>query len=639
MSKFPVLSDFLVDGTLDINKVSERSNSSDYFLSITGSTISFRTIADVVNDLASGLSGGFVPYVGAINNLNLNSKNLTLDSGLLISNVLTGTAPFSITSTTTITNLSADLLDGFDTYHTGTTNSYIPIVYKDTNSLGGLEAGDYIDFHENWGSTDFDSRIVSVGQELYFANNSITTNHLMYHEGNLPIASTTSLGIASFDATDFTVSNGVVSLFKETDNYLNWNLQIGGVQEAAIGSGDAVNFVAGNNVSLAYSATNTVTINSSYINTQLTNAQVLGQNLTGYSIASNYYSLSATDTILGAFEKLEYRVGQNDDKNTMVFPAAGIAVSTGSGWNTSVADNSDNWNTAYSHSQTTTGNPHQIDFSDLMTTPTTLAGYGITDRASEFNSIAIIDTWHKSVLDSGGEIENIGLYEEDYVPDTAYGAAAFNNKFFTVNNGVVDLVDNLYLFNSLTVPNITSANLISTNITSNENLIVQDTDGDQLIFAIAPAGFTNPVFKVGDIDGTMAGTIYEIDFNNNIHAFTGNMTISGNASADGELTAWTASDRTLKQEIVPIVNALDMMDNINPVTFRWNSLAKELNDKKDDRINYGVIADELKPYNPELVHGLYGGAYDSVDYEQLYMIVAAAVKELKQRVETLEKTI
>ena len=34
---------------------------------------------------------------------------------------------------------------------------------------------------------------------------------------------------------------------------------------------------------------------------------------------------------------------------SMVYPAAGIAVSTGSGWGTSITDNSSNWNTAYSN--------------------------------------------------------------------------------------------------------------------------------------------------------------------------------------------------------------------------------------------------------------------------------------------------
>lgn len=92
-----------------------------------------------------------------------------------------------------------------------------------------------------------------------------------------------------------------------------------------------------------------------------------------------------------------------DGGSGMVYPDAGIALSTGSAWDTSITDNSTNWNTAfgwgdhdglydttgtaaaaisshestynhtqyntaYSHSQLTTGNPHQVDWSELQGT-------------------------------------------------------------------------------------------------------------------------------------------------------------------------------------------------------------------------------------------------------------------------------
>jgi hypothetical protein len=58
----------------------------------------------------------------------------------------------------------------------------------------------------------------------------------------------------------------------------------------------------------------------------------------------------------------------------MVYPGAGIAVSTGSAWGTSITDNSTNWNTAYTHSQLTTGNPHSVAMSDLGYTVATTVG-------------------------------------------------------------------------------------------------------------------------------------------------------------------------------------------------------------------------------------------------------------------------
>ena len=58
----------------------------------------------------------------------------------------------------------------------------------------------------------------------------------------------------------------------------------------------------------------------------------------------------------------------------MVYPAAGIAVSTGSAWTTSITDNSANWNTAYTNritSLTTTGSGAATLVSNVLNIPNT----------------------------------------------------------------------------------------------------------------------------------------------------------------------------------------------------------------------------------------------------------------------------
>ena len=68
-----------------------------------------------------------------VNNLGtaqvLATANITAPQ--LISNVATGTAPFVVTSTTKVTNLNADLLDGYSTTQTATANS---VVVTDANA-------------------------------------------------------------------------------------------------------------------------------------------------------------------------------------------------------------------------------------------------------------------------------------------------------------------------------------------------------------------------------------------------------------------------------------------------------------------------------------------------------------------------
>jgi len=73
--------------------------------------------------------------------------------------------------------------------------------------------------------------------------------------------------------------------------------------------------------------------------------------------------------------------GTISSTGSMTYPAAGIAVSTGSAWTTSITDNSANWNTAYTNrisSLTTTGSSGAATLiSNVLNIPTvTLAGLG-----------------------------------------------------------------------------------------------------------------------------------------------------------------------------------------------------------------------------------------------------------------------
>ena len=64
------------------------------------------------------------------------------------------------------------------------------------------------------------------------------------------------------------------------------------------------------------------------------------------------------------------------------YPAAGLAFSTGSGWGTSVTNNSANWNLAYSwgnHAGLYRPISYVPAWSEVSSKPTTVSGYGITD--------------------------------------------------------------------------------------------------------------------------------------------------------------------------------------------------------------------------------------------------------------------
>jgi hypothetical protein len=81
---------------------------------------------------------GLYANVGFVTHVNGTQQNLTGVSTAqrYVSTVATGTAPLQVTSTTKVTNLNADLLDGFTTADTNTASTVVV-----RNGLGGFAAG------------------------------------------------------------------------------------------------------------------------------------------------------------------------------------------------------------------------------------------------------------------------------------------------------------------------------------------------------------------------------------------------------------------------------------------------------------------------------------------------------------------
>jgi hypothetical protein len=62
------------------------------------------------------INSDYVPYTGALSNLDMGAFNITTTGEItgseIISTITTGTAPLTISSTTLVSNLNVDLLDG-----------------------------------------------------------------------------------------------------------------------------------------------------------------------------------------------------------------------------------------------------------------------------------------------------------------------------------------------------------------------------------------------------------------------------------------------------------------------------------------------------------------------------------------------
>lgn len=109
-------------------------------------------------------------------------------------------------------------------------------------------------------------------------------------------------------------------------------------------------------------------------------------------------------------------------------------------------------------------------------------------------------------------------------------------------------------------------------------------------------------------------------------------TVLGEIRAVGDITAYYSSDKRLKDNIIPISDALGKLDEIQGVEFDW--IPKEGVHSHEGH-DIGVIAQEIEKIAPEAVTTRDSG-YLAVKYEKLVPILIQAIKELKSRVIELE---
>lgn len=105
-------------------------------------------------------------------------------------------------------------------------------------------------------------------------------------------------------------------------------------------------------------------------------------------------------------------------------------------------------------------------------------------------------------------------------------------------------------------------------------------------------------------------------------------------TSNSTTTYSTSSDYRLKENIAPMVNALNKVMQLNPVTFTW---------KSDGSDGQGFIAHELQSIIPDAVGGQKDGMredgtpdYQGVDTSFLVATLTAAIKELKAELDTVK---
>jgi hypothetical protein len=117
---------------------------------------------------------------------------------------------------------------------------------------------------------------------------------------------------------------------------------------------------------------------------------------------------------------------------------------------------------------------------------------------------------------------------------------------------------------------------------------------------------------------------------------TGASGTTGEIRANNDITAYYTSDETLKQNVIPIKNALDKLKLINGVEFDWTD--EYINERGGEdgyfvrRHDVGVIAQEIEKILPEVVATKQNGI-KAVKYDRIVALLIEAVKELAEKIE------
>ena len=116
----------------------------------------------------------------------------------------------------------------------------------------------------------------------------------------------------------------------------------------------------------------------------------------------------------------------------------------------------------------------------------------------------------------------------------------------------------------------------------------------------------------------------------------GGLGVEGSIHAGNDIIAFSSSDATLKKDITPIENALEMINKISGNTFTWNTGIQHLIPYENGTKDTGILAQEVEALGLPGVTTTRGDGVKAVRYDRLIPVLIEAVKELSAKVKSLE---
>ena len=242
-------------------------------------------------------------------------------------------------------------------------------------------------------------------------------------------------------------------------------------------------------------------------------------------------------------------------------------------------------------------------------------GGDATGSANDINVVAI-----NGVTITNAEATQLANINTSTISTTQWGyVGALNQNLGTTND--VQFND-LVLSGDLTVQGTTTT--LNTQELTIEDKLLSVASGSTTTAAADGGGF--------HISGANASITW--DNGNSRLAVNKSTHFTGNVQATGDVVAYASSDERLKDNIKPIENPIEKINQISGNSFVWNEEKQNIYKGKD----YGVVAQEIEKILPELVNEREDG-YKAVKYDKLISLLIEGVKELSKEVNDLKNKI
>jgi hypothetical protein len=276
---------------------------------------------------------------------------------------------------------------------------------------------------------------------------------------------------------------------------------------------------------------------------------------------------------------------------------------------------------------------------------------GVVSGSSQINadSITNFDSNVKDKLNTDGVVS--GSSQIDLTSTTNYvsGIKTRLNAETVVSGSsqVIGILSSLNSFTSSINTTIKSAlntntvvsgsSQISLGSASGNIALATQTTGNYVASLVEGIGVTitnnsgenaTPTIAIGQVVGTTSNVQF-----GSIGVGTTASGVSGEIRATGDIVAFYSSDIRLKENIIPIPNALEKVKQISGNTYDWKEGYDGVHSHKGNDV--GVIAQEIEQILPQIVTNRDTG-FKAVQYEKIIPLLIEAIKELSTKIDRLE---